>query len=156
MSMMPANGDDVPAATGVVELGYPAVAPVMRDMVRWMRVAESRVADTFAAFFGRLGAPAVAVIAEGLRKDDCCMKHRIFTMVLPHWPPEVVSQLTSVLAMTATHPDASDNDLRAMAILAELRLADPQWLKEWLKFKKDRMSIRDEILRQVEKQLASI
>ncbi len=64
--MMPSNGDDLEGAGRIVELGYPAVKPIMRDMVGWMRVAESPVADTFAAFFGRLGEPAVPAIQAGL------------------------------------------------------------------------------------------
>ncbi len=153
MRLMPANGDDVAAATAVVELGYPAVAPVMRDMVRWMRVAESSVADTFARFFAEVGAPAVNGIAEGLMRGNCWLRHRVFCQILPKWSPELIRQLTNVLTVIATQPDAYDNDLRSVAVLAKHRLADHEWLKKWVAFKKERMATRNELLTQVEEQL---
>jgi hypothetical protein len=48
MRMMPTDGEDILAATRIVDLGYPAIAPVLRDMMKWMRVAESPVADSLA------------------------------------------------------------------------------------------------------------
>ena len=151
--MMPADGDDLAAAARIVDMGYPTVAPVLRDMMKWMRVANSPVADTFAGFFARLGEPALAAIAEGLRRDNSWLKHRIFTVILPKWSPNVVAQLRGVLAVTATHPDAYDNDVRSVALLVKLHLADGDWLKSWVDFKRKRWGVRDELLKQVEKQL---
>ena len=153
MSMMPATADDLPAAKRVVELGYPAVAPVMRDMVRWMRVAESPVADAFADFFASVGAPAAGVIAEGLRRDNCWLKHRILTVVLPAWPADAVQQLSCDLSIAATHPDAYDNDLHCVAILARHGLVDLKWLRGWVTFKKERWAVRNALLTEVEEQL---
>jgi hypothetical protein len=155
ISIMPVNADDIVAAKRIIEMGHPSITPVMRDMVRWMRVAESPVADAFAAFFGRLGEPAVDVIAEGLMKDNCWLKHRIFNMVLPGWPPDAIRKLANVLKIVVTHPDAYDNDLRSVEILVKYNLADLQWLHEWISFKKERLAIRNELLIEVEEQLKS-
>lgn len=156
MRMMPVTGDDLPAATRIVERGYPTVGPVMRDMVRWMRLAESPVAEAFGAFFGRLGEPAVPVIADGLSRGNCFCRHRVLCQVLPEWPPEVIRQLTNTLTMLATQPDAHDNDIRSVVILTEHRLADPEWLREWVQFKKERLSVRNELLIQAESQLKNL
>jgi hypothetical protein len=151
--MMPATGDDLAAATRIVELGFPAVGPIMRDMVRWMRVADSPVADAFAAFFGRLGEPAVSVIAEGLSQENCWLRHRVFCQVLSAWPSELIGQLTNVVTMIATQPDAYDNDIRSISVLTKHGLADPEWLGGWVEFKKERLAVRNELLTQVEEQL---
>ena len=156
MRMLPATGDDLAAATRIVEMGYPAVGPVMRDMVRWMRVAESPVADAFAAFFGRLGEPAVAVIAEGLFRENACLRHRIFCQVLPEWPPEVIRQLTNTLTMVATQPDAYDNDIRSVALLIKHLLTDPEWLRGWVQFKEERLAVKNELLMQAKRELKNV
>jgi hypothetical protein len=153
---MPTNAEDVATANAVVALGHPVVAPVMPDMVRWMRVAESPVADTFARFFAEVGAPAVSVILEGLMRENCWLRHRAFCQILPKWPPDLIPQLRDVLTMVATQPDAYDNDLRSIAILTEHRLAEADWLKEWVAFKKGRMATRSDLLRQVERQLSGL
>ncbi len=156
MRMMPATGDDLPAAARIIEMGYPAVGPIMRDMVRSMRIAESPVADAFAAFFGRLGQPAVSVIAEGLSRENCWLRHRVFCQVLPEWPREVIGELTNVLTMIATQPDAYDNDIRSVSVLAKNGLTDLDWLREWVKFKRERLTTRNELLTQAEQQLKNL
>jgi hypothetical protein len=155
MRIMPVNGDDLAAAERIVEIGFPIVAPIMRDMVRWMRVANSPVADAFAAFFGRLGHSAVGAIGEGLMWENCWLRHRIFTQILPQWPPDAVGQLTNILTAVATQPDAYDNDLLCMEVLAQYRLTDLQWLAQWLAFKKERWAVRNDFLLRVEGRLGT-
>lgn len=147
---MPVNKDDLAAARHIVELGYPTLDPVMRDMVRSMRVAESPVADAFAEFFSDLGAPAVPVIRAGLLQENCWLGHRIFTRVLPRWPAEAILELRSALTTIATRPDAYNNDLRSIAVLARHQLTTAQWLIDWLEFKKQGMLTRSTLLSQVE------
>jgi hypothetical protein len=156
MRLMPVTGDDLLAARRIVEMGYPAVAPVMRDMVRWMRVAESPVADTFAAFFGQLGQSAVSAIAEGLMRENCWLRHRIFTQILPKWPADVLRGLTNMLTMVATQPDAYDNDLLCVAVLIQHRLADLEWVRQWITFKKERWAVRNDLLIKVEEELKRV
>jgi len=155
MRLMPANGADVPAAILIVKLGHPSVIPVMRDMIRWMRVAECPVADEFAEFFGRLGASAVPVIAEGLMRENCWLRYRIFTRVLPAWPSDLVRELSTTLNMIVTQPDAYDNDIRSAALLIKHHLADLRWLTGWIAFKKDRIADRSQLLQQIESEMRS-
>lgn len=155
MRMMPKNAHDIVAAECIIAIGHPAIALVMRDMVNTMRVAESPVADAFAAYFGQLGQAAVQPIGQGLMKENCWLRHRIFTIVLPQWPKEVVVQLRDILTMVATHPDAYDNDLRCVQLLIRHRLADPTWLGQWIAFKRERWNARNELLLTVEQELKS-
>lgn len=156
MRLMPENAEDVAAASAVVSLGHPTVTPIMDEMVRWMRVSESPVADTFARFLEELGAPAVKVIADGLMRENCWLRHRVFCQILPKWPTELIGQLTMVLTMVATQPDAYDNDLRSILVLARHDLAEKKWLKEWADFKRDIMTKRSDLMLQVEQQLGSV
>lgn len=156
MRIMPANAADLAAAERMIEMGYPAVTPVMRDMVNLMRVAVSPVADAFAVFFGRLGESAVDAIDQGLMHGNCWLRHRIFTQVFPLWPPNVIRQLTNTLKLVATQPDAYDNDLLCVDLLIQQRLADPQWLGQWIEFKKERWAVRNELMVKVEARLKSV
>ena len=153
MRMMPVNARDAAAAEHVVQLGFPVVAPVLRDMVQAMRVAHSPAADVFAAFLARLGAPAIPAIAKGLHRENCWLRHRIFTQVLPHWPVEAIAPLKIELACIATQPDGYDNDLLCMELLMRHHLADPAWLAQWLEFKQERWAVRAAALRRVEERL---
>ena len=155
MRMMPANANDIAAAERIIEIGHPGIAPVMRDMVNAMRVAKSPVADAFASYFGRLGQPAVEPVSQGLMKENCWLRHRIFTIVLPQWSKETVAQLRDVLTMIATHPDAYDNDLLCIQLLIRHRLADLAWVGQWLAFKRERWDVRNDLLLTTGKELKS-
>jgi hypothetical protein len=153
LRLMPANAEDIEGAIRIVELGYPIIAPVFSDMVSCMRVAESPVADTFADFFGRLGSPALEAIGAGLGKENCWLRHRIFTRVLPLWPSDSVAALANILTMIAAQPDAYDNDLRCIVLLAKNHLADKHSFSDWVVFKKERMAERNKWIQQVEAEL---
>lgn len=146
LQLMPRNASDTEAARFVVGLGYPAVAPIHRDMIQMMRVAESPVADIFADYFAKIGGPSAPAVAEGLNRENCWLRHRIFTRVLPSWSDLDLSSLRNILTMVATHPDAYDNDVRCVCLLAERGLADLDWLAQWLAFKRERMAESDKLV----------
>ena len=145
--LMPKNAADVEGANRIIGLGYPVIEPVHRDMVYCMRVADSPVADAFAAYFAEVGESASPAIAEGLHRENCWLRNRLFTKVFPAWTDAALAGLRNILTMVATHPDAYDNDIRCVGLLAERGLADPAWLADWLEFKKDRMSERDQLIK---------
>ena len=148
MQLMPRNGRDQAGADRIVQLGFPTVEPVLRDIVRWLRVPESPVADTFAEFLAELGEPAAQVIAwRGLHPENCWARHRILCVVLPRWPRAALKSIASMLTTTATQPDAYDNDLRAVQLLAEHRLVDPKWLAGWVEFKQERLEARTSLFK---------
>lgn len=146
LRMMPRNASDTDAARLVVGLGYPAIEPIHRDMIQAMRVAESPVADVFADYFAEVGGVSAPAVAEGLHRENCWLRHRLFTRVFPAWPDADLGGLRNILTMVATHPDAYDNDVRCVCLLAERGLADLDWLAEWLDFKRERMVERDTLM----------
>lgn len=145
---MPRNASDVEGAMRIVNLGYPAIEPVHRDMIQAMRVAESPVADVFADYFAKVGVSAASAVDGGLHRKNGWLRHRLFTRVLPLWPDSALSGLQGTLTMVATQPDAYDNDLRCVRLLAERRLADLDWLTQWLEFKQERLEERDHLIDQ--------
>ena len=147
MRLMPRDGQDVAGASRIVALGFPAIAPVLPDLVKWLRVADAPVADAFAEFLADLGGPAAEAIAwHGLHPDNCWARHRILWRILPRWSDEALRAVAFMLTTTATQPDAYDNDLRAVEILALHGLAEPEWLAGWLTFKQERLDARVALL----------
>jgi hypothetical protein len=143
---MPRDSNDVEGAHRIVALGYPAVEPVLRDIVHHLRVAQSPVAEVFAAFLSTLSRRAAPAVLEGLRKENCWLRHRLFEEVFPNWPREAIEAIQPELAMVATQPDAYDNDIRCIKLLASHGLLDLSWLSGWLDFKKDTLDERSRLL----------
>lgn len=144
--LLPRDGTDLDAAKEFIALGYPMVDPALPEIMRFLRLADSSVADAFAEFVAGIGEAALPAIAKALGRENCWLRHRVFCKILPRWPDASLGKLRNVLTLIATQPDAYDNDVRCMELLAMRGLTDPQWLQGWLNFKRVRWEERKELL----------
>jgi hypothetical protein len=153
---MPANANDEAAARDVAVLGWPAIEPVLPDVLRWLRVPESPVADVFVELLASIGEPIAHVVAwRGLHPANPWVRHRLLCDVLPRWSDAAVGSLSDMLTTTATQPDLHDNDVRALELLARRKLADAAWLRDWCRFREEQASRRAARLRAVAQSLAA-
>ena len=141
--LLPRNGDDLEAAKRIMALGHPMVVPALTEIVQFMRVAESKVADAFADFIATIEDSAVSTLGQELGRENCWLRHRVFCIILPRWKLESLLRLRNVLTMIATQPDAYDNDLRCVELLAAKGLADLKWLQDWVELKDQRWQERN-------------
>jgi len=149
--ILPKNAHDVAGAEKIIALGYPTIAPVMRDLLNLMRVYNSPVADLIAEYFGSLGRFIADDLTKALSKENCGIRHRILTITIPRWSAIEIEQLQICLSCIATQPDANDNDILALSIIQQFNLAEEKWIKKWTAFKRERWSARNMKLKQLEK-----
>lgn len=146
----PHNAHDIENAKQIIKLGYPTIAPVMRDLFSLMRVYDSPAADLIAEYFGTLGKIIANDVSKTLSKENCWIRHRILSMIIPSWSADDIEQLKICLCCIATQPDAYDNDILALSIIRKYSLAEEVWIKQWISFKRERWSARDKQLQQLE------
>lgn len=144
--LLPRDGTDLDAARKFMTLGHPLVDPALPEVMRFLRLADSPVADAFTEFVAEIGEAALPAIAKALGRENCWLRHRVFCKILPRWPDASIGKLRNILTLIATQPDAYDNDVRCVELLAKRGLADPQWLQDWLNFKQARWAERNELL----------
>lgn len=149
--LMPEDAHDEQGAKKVIAAGYPAIAPIMRDLINLMPVAESPAADRIAEYFGTIGSRVAKDIAKGLSKQNCWLRHRILTKTISRWPSDAIRQLIAPLSCIATQPDAYNNDILALSIVREFKLADEQWIKQCVSFKRSAWAQRSTLLKKLEK-----
>lgn len=149
---MPKDKSDFSAARAIVSLGYPTVAPIMRDMLLCLRVCDSTVADIFAKFFAEVTPQPVELIAKHIGTRSETLRNRILVDVLPSWPHEAIQALSMNLTTLATHPDISNNDLECFRLILKHELAEKKWVRQWLKFRKGQAAERVDQLKKLEKQ----
>jgi hypothetical protein len=148
--VMPKNAQDLAAAKELVALGPDELAPVVPEMLRHLKHHESPVSAEFCAFFAahgeRYAERVVAVLSRATMPE---VKHAILASVLPSWSRDGVAGCAGVLLMLATNPDAHNNDLLSIQLLARHRLADAKWLRQWIEFKLARLGERTQLAQQV-------
>lgn len=150
--ILPRNAHDVAGAEKIIALGYPTIAPVMRDLFNLMRVYDSPAADLIADYFGTLGKFIAGDVTKALSKENCWIRHRILTKTIPGWSANEIEQLKIGLGCMATQPDAYNNDILALSVIRKYCLAEDKWIKQWTAFKRERLSARETLLRTLEEQ----
>ena len=148
---MPKDKNDAQSALAIVKLGYPAVAPIMKDMLLWLRVYESPVADIFARFFAELTPRPVALIAKHLGTQSEILTNRILVEVLNEWPQDAMQQLSSNLTDLAMRADTSNNDIECFKLILKHELVDKAWVRQWLDFRKGQAVDRVQRFEELEK-----
>ncbi|NHZ78695.1 DUF5071 domain-containing protein [Massilia sp. CCM 8695] len=117
---VPTDKHDLAAVQAAMAAGWPAIAPVVPDLLAWMQDPNWPLARTLAPLLASLGAPLAPAIRQILDGDDAIWKHNlIFRVVAPS--PTLLQALAADLHRLATHPSASDRaeevDIEARAAL---------------------------------------
>ena len=138
--LMPRNKDDEDRAKHIVSFGYPAVKPVVNEMLRWLRTYESPVANVFSDFFSEKGALFAEEVNQTLESSkQAHLKYVIVTKVLPQWPRDGIERLVHTLNMLVTHSGEPETALMSIKLRAKHDLNKKEWLKGWLEFITERL-----------------
>jgi hypothetical protein len=138
--LMPRDKNDAARAHALVALGYPAIQPVVQEMLRWLRTCESPVAEVFIAFFAAHGPLVAGEVRDALRSSrQGHWKYVVVTRVLSEWSRPALEQVASELAVLMTHSEEPEMALMALKLLAQQELMEKEGLKQWLDFIADRM-----------------
>jgi hypothetical protein len=125
---VPRDKFDLATAHRAVEAGWPAVRPVIRELVGWCLDGNWPVAKILGPFVGSLGAPAVDPVREVLNADDVPAAYFVMTGVVAEMPPSALAGLAGDLRRLAEAPTAEEEteELPRLALrqLARLDASD--------------------------------
>lgn len=107
-SVVPSSKHDVEAAERAVALGWPGVAPVLPELLEWLRDGNWPVAHALAPFLAGIGGPIVPSLRPILQGDDLLWTYWVIRTVLADAPLTVVEQLRPDLERLVTNPTASE------------------------------------------------
>lgn len=146
LSLMPKNKSDTQGAQAILNLGYPLVLPVLNDMLLFLKIYNSPVADLFANFFANLDPQPIDLIKKHISTKSETFRNRILVSILSKWPSRSVKKLSSNLMTLCTHVDVSNNDIECFKLILKHDLAEPKWVSQWIRFRKDQTIKRLDLL----------
>jgi hypothetical protein len=135
--LIPSNQDDIAAVHAAITRGYPAVKPIVYDLLKWVRVDSWPVAKPLLEFFAGVGpvlAPEIEVI---LNTRDNLWKSVVLRSIVVGWPADEIRRLAGPLFTIATDGQSWGADLLALRLLAVHAIGDPDWIAGWLEFKQE-------------------
>src|SRR4029079_13457933 len=111
--------------------GYPAVEPVLFDLLKWIRQPDWPVAKPIAAFLTRIGAPLTPSVEKVFRSHDQAWAAQVIREILEHWPAEDLVPLVPYLSQHAIHANWG-NDVEALSLLVRKRLLEREYARDLL------------------------
>ena len=134
--MLPLNKDDVAAIEAIAARGYPAVQPILPDLLKWIRQDSWPVAKPILEFLVTIGPRLAPQVREALGSQDGSLKAVVLRQIVSEWPGDDVRGLSDQLFLIATDGQSWGADLLALRLLARHRIGDPAWIAGWLEFKR--------------------
>jgi hypothetical protein len=135
--LLPADKDDVAAVAAMAAQGYPAVQPVILDLFKWIRNEAWPVAGPAVEFLASIGPRLASEVLEVLGSRDDLLKAIVLRRIVSGWPGDDVRALSPQLFLIATDGQSYGADLLALRLLAQHGIGDPQWITQWLDFKRE-------------------
>jgi hypothetical protein len=132
---LPQRHDDLDALPRLVAVGYPAVEPVLFDLLKWIRQPEWPVAKPVVDFLREIGAPLRPAIEQMFRTEDRAWAAQAIREILEHWPVEALQPLFAQLEQQAIHAHFG-YDLEALSLLVRKRLIPREDARELLQTKR--------------------
>lgn len=102
--LLPKHKFDLENANAVVNLGYPAIAPVLSDLFMWIQDINWPVAQIVAPFLATIGTPIIPEIRKILKTNDGVWKLWVLGYVVSNSSVEVITSLKDDLLRIVTNP----------------------------------------------------
>lgn len=123
-SMLPRTKYDLERAEAIAAIGYPGVAPVLPELLEWMKDMNWPVAKIIAPFLATIGAPLAPFVREIFSTDDAIWKEWILGNLIEESPAlfDAVQSDVRRIAFGATHNE-DEESLRnaALELLSSIR-----------------------------------
>jgi hypothetical protein len=124
-------------ARALVALGFPALEDRMAEVFAWLPDSNCPASPIVAEFLRSVGRPLIPHVRAVLRGGDPDLKHAVLTDVVGDWPDDWVAELLPELRRWPEWEDHMVFTMKALPLVAERRLEDPQTLREHLRLLKE-------------------
>lgn len=106
-SLIPRGKHDYERADAAIEAGYPAVEPILPELLEWVQDMNWPIAKKLAPFLPSIGAPLAPYIREIFKTDDETWKNWIMSEILEE-SPGLAGMFRDELQRIAYSPNESE------------------------------------------------
>ena len=122
--LLPRDKFDVDAVRAIAAAGYPAILPILDELVDWTADGNWPVARPLADYLVTVGEPLAAPVSRVLRGTDGSHKENCIRLVVRRLPAETLAELEDDLRQLAERPSEDDRreeaDIAAREVLSRL------------------------------------
>lgn len=107
-ALLPQGPDDVERARALIDLGYPAVAPVLPTLMAWVQDMRWPVARIIAPFLASLGDEVLPEVHRVLSSNDVVWKYWCLWAIVRELPTPALEELRPVLIRLSRSPSPAE------------------------------------------------
>lgn len=107
--LLPRDKLDVVGARAVIALGYPAVAPVLPDLLEWLQDCNWPVSRPIGDFLASLPEQMAPLVWGVLRGKDDIWKYWCIVRLIRAMPPDIAEQFRGELTRLAEQPTRAEH-----------------------------------------------
>lgn len=119
-SLVPRDKHDLAAVSAVEKAAYPAVAPILDDLLAWTADGNWPVAGPLARFLSSLGDPIVEPVMHVLAGNDSTWKYFCLDLIVRHLPADSIGRLHEALYQLSINPNDDDRAEGVDAVAREV------------------------------------
>ena len=121
--------------------GYPDLAPVIPDMVEWLK-STGLVGAQFAEFIASTSGAALDPVRKALAGHHETQLEQLMLLVLPHWPSEDLAALGPELEQHLQRPSIVGLNVFALALLQQSGVNTHAPIDEWANLFRRRVELQ--------------
>jgi hypothetical protein len=106
--LVPTSKHDLQRAHAAISAGYPAVEPILGELIEWLQDYNWPVARVLAPFLASLGSTLVPHIWNVMRSNDEIWKYWVITLLIRALPHDHAVQFRSELLRISSAPSPSE------------------------------------------------
>src|SRR5436190_22145449 len=102
-NLIPKDKLDLDTANAAIHAGYPAVAPILPELLTWLQDCNWPVAHLLAPFLASIGMPLVPHVMKIMDSDDYVWKYWMIGAIM-RYSPDVARSFRSELERLVSSP----------------------------------------------------
>lgn len=108
-AQLPMHKSDFARTDAIIELGYPAVAPVIPQLLEWLQDCNWPISHRIARFLVEIGEPVFPFVREVFNGTDGTWKYWCIGRFIDELPIDQAAKLRPELQRLAYHPTPGDH-----------------------------------------------
>lgn len=149
MAEWPKDGQDVEGAERLLRRGYPALSPVVPDMVDWLKTS-GPVRERFCSSLAAIGGAATEPVQAALSGSHESQIEQLMRFVLPYWSAEELVALAPDLERHLQRGSLVGLNVMALALLQRAGAQAHAPVEEWADLFRRRLQLQLEALDRID------
>ncbi|MEW5940481.1 MAG: DUF5071 domain-containing protein [Chloroflexota bacterium] len=118
--LLPKDKGDTDNARAIIALEYPAIAPVLPDLMEWLQDFNWPVAKVIAPYLATIGEPLIPEVIRVLHTNDDIWKMWVLSLIVINMPVHIAMRLRNEIERIVANPTVGETEQGVVEVAEEI------------------------------------